>query len=264
VNRNLKIANAKAKEAARLKSEFMANMSHELRTPLNAIIGFTGIMLNGFGGELDADAQHMVSRVYENSQNLLSLINSVLDIAKIEAGRMEIVAAPFKIQELVRKWESALSVLAEQKQLRFSTTIDETMPDIIYGDAERLTQITNNLLSNAFKFTQQGEVLLQIKRLKNTWQIIVKDSGIGIPPHALHYIFDEFRQVDGSSTRVYGGSGLGLAITRNLCLMMGGHITVTSTVEVGSTFTVTLPLKLFETDEMKPVSTENAPAKEAL
>lgn len=241
-NKELRKANARAREAARLKSEFMATMSHELRTPLNAILGFTGIMLEGMGGEIDEDARHMIGRMQMNSERLLKLINDVLDIARIEAGRIEIQTEPFHIRDLVQQWRLQTSVLAEQKNVEFITTVEPEVPETLYGDTTRLTQIVNNLLSNAFKFTEAGSVQLIVKSSLSQWQIRVIDTGIGIPSHALNYIFDEFRQVDGSTTRAYGGTGLGLAITRNLCLMMGGSIQVESTLQKGSTFTVTLPV----------------------
>lgn len=247
-NRELKLANAKVREAARLKSEFLANMSHELRTPLNAIIGFTGIMLEGFAGEIDEEAQHMTQRVYENSKGLLSLINDILDIAKIESGRLDLVSSPFNPVQLSQQWYDRLEVLATQKGLAFEVKVDPKLPDTLYGDAERLTQIAVNLLSNAFKFTEEGSVTLALTTGTGIWRIKVRDTGIGIPAHAKEYIFDEFRQVDGSSRRSYGGTGLGLAITRRFVLMMGGTISVESELGKGSEFTVTLPMRTAPAD----------------
>jgi len=243
-NKELGIANALSQEAARLKSEFMATMSHELRTPLNAILGFSGILLTGMGGEVDADARHMIERTEANAKRLLLLINDVLDIAKIESGRLQIVSAPVSLRELAEGWRTQMGILAEQKQLVFSIEMDPRLPEQIYGDPQLLSQIAVNLLSNAFKFTDKGTVTLSLKCAEAKWEIEVSDTGIGIPPHALGYIFEEFRQLDGSSTRSYGGSGLGLAITRNLCRAMNGNITVKSILNVGSTFSVTLPLVL--------------------
>lgn len=241
-NAQLDRANRLTRETVRLKSEFMSTMSHELRTPLNAIHGFCGIMLEGMGGEIDDDAKHMLQRIDANSTRLLGLINNVLDIAKIEAGRMELVNAPIVLADMVNRWRQQTGVLAEQKRLQFETRIDPTMPPAVIGDHERLSQIVINLLSNAFKFTHEGSITLEVKRADEMWQIIVTDTGIGIPPHALNYIFEEFRQVDGSSTRVYGGSGLGLSIVRNMLQMMNGNVKATSDLGKGSTFTVTLPL----------------------
>ncbi len=239
-----------AQESARLKSEFVSTMSHELRTPLNAIIGFCGIMLEGMGGEIDEEAEHMVHRVDSNAQRLLNLINDLLDLAKIEAGRMELVWLPLSPRALAQQWESQMNVLAEQKQLAFPVVVDPALPDRLYGDQERITQVAVNLLSNALKFTEKGSVKLELLRDNQSWLIRVSDTGIGIPPHAINYIFDEFRQVDGSSKRVHGGSGLGLAIVRNLCRMMNGSVRVTSELGKGSVFTVTLPLVAAVVTEM--------------
>ncbi len=235
------VANKLTKESTRLKSEFMATMSHELRTPLNAMLGFSGILLSGMEGEIDERASHMIERIESNSQRLLRLINDILDIAKIEAGRLELVTAPLNLNTLAHQWKNQMSVLAKQKQLTFEVNADPTLP-MLYGDGERISQIAINLLSNAFKFTEQGQVTMALKREGTSWLIEVADTGIGIPPQAVNYIFDEFRQVDGSSRRVYGGSGLGLAIVRNLCRTMDGTVRVASVVGKGSTFTVTLPL----------------------
>jgi signal transduction histidine kinase len=238
-----KRAEQQALESSRLKSEFLSTMSHELRTPLNAIRGFTSIMLEGMGGEIDAEARHMIERVSANGERLLGLINDILDIAKIEAGRMELVTENLKPHQLVEHWQSQMSVLAAQRGLAFDVQVDPNLPEIIQGDSARITQIAINLLSNAFKFTKEGKVSLEVRNgASDRWQIVVGDTGIGIPPHALSYIFDEFRQVDGSSKRAYGGTGLGLAIVRNLCRIMGGKIEVTSELGKGSVFTVTLPL----------------------
>ncbi len=239
----LVVANALAKESTRLKSEFMATMSHELRTPLNAMLGFSGILLEGMGGEIDDEAKHMIERIDSNSRRLLGLINDVLDIAKIEAGRMEMVYTRVEPQALARQWKNQMSVLAEQKNLTFETAIAQALPPQLYADQEKLSQVAVNLLSNAFKFTEQGCVKLTMRPEGESFVLEVSDTGIGIPPHALNYIFDEFRQLDGSSRRAYGGSGLGLAIVRNLCRMMDGNIRVVSAVGEGSTFIVTLPLK---------------------
>jgi signal transduction histidine kinase len=195
---------------------------------------------------MDSEARHMVNRIDSNSKRLLSLINDILDIAKIEAGRLEIVSMPIEPNKLLERWESEMSVLAEKKGLVFRTEIDPKLPQRLYGDPERIGQIVINLLSNAFKFTDEGSVRLTLKRADDTWLLEVMDTGIGIPPHAANYIFDEFRQVDGSYKRSYGGSGLGLAIVRNLCRMMDGSVRVISTPGLGSTFTVTLPLRPVE------------------
>lgn len=242
VNQELVVANNIAQESIRLKSEFVSTMSHELRTPLNAILGFCGIMLEGMGGEFDDEGRRMLERINANSSRLLILINEVLDLAKIEAGRMELVNTAINPAQLAESWRLQTHILAEKNNLDFIVEVDPELPQTLYGDSERLTQIGINLLSNAFKFTESGSVKLAFRRQEDNWLIEVIDSGVGIPPHALNYIFDEFRQVDGSSKRVYGGTGLGLAIVRNLVRVMRGQVKATSELGKGSTFTVTLPL----------------------
>jgi len=204
-------------------------------------------MLEGMGGEIDDEARHMVERIDSNSQRLLRLINDILDLAKIEAGRMELTCQPFFPRDLAERCRSQVSVLGEKKGLQFQVHVDPHLSDTLYGDPERIIQIVANLLSNAFKFTESGKVTMDLERQETTWSIQVSDTGVGIPPHALNYIFDEFRQVDGTTTRAYGGSGLGLAIVRNMCRMMGGSVRVTSELGKGSIFTVTLPLRTEET-----------------
>ncbi|MBL8162607.1 MAG: HAMP domain-containing histidine kinase [Anaerolineae bacterium] len=241
-NDELKAANKLAQDTIRLKSEFVSTISHELRTPLNAVLGFCGIMLEGMGGEFDDDARHMLERINANSTHLLTLINEVLDLAKIESGRIELVNTPFSPADLAGRWQTQMGGLAEKRGIKLDVKIDPALPSMIVGDTERLSQVGINLLSNAIKFTEKGGVTLRFLRQDTNWVLEVEDTGIGIPPHALNYIFDEFRQVDGSSRRVYGGSGLGLAIVRNLVRMMSGQIKVASELNKGSTFTVILPL----------------------
>ncbi len=231
-----------ASENARLKSEFLSTMSHELRTPLNAIEGFTSIMLSGMGVDLNERAEGMIQRVSSNSKRLLHLINDFLDLSRIEADRLELVQDPLSPATLVREWEDEISILASERGLEFRTTIDPDLPATIYSDEDALTKITINLLSNACKFTHEGRISLVLEQAEDKLRIIVADTGIGIPSHARQYIFDEFRQVDGSSKRLYGGTGLGLALVQKLSRAMGGSVTVQSEVGVGSTFTVTLPL----------------------
>lgn len=231
-----------ADESARLKSEFLSTMSHELRTPLNAIEGFTSIMLGGMGIELSPRAEDMVGRVSSNSKRLLRLINDFLDLSRIEADRLELVKNPVSMEALVSRWENEVSVLASEKGIDFNVMISSDFPDPIYIDEDALSKITINLLSNAFKFTHEGTVSLSIQESNHHMKIDVSDTGIGIPIHARDYIFDEFRQVDGSSKRLYGGTGLGLALVQKLSRAMGGTVAVQSEMGEGSTFTVMLPL----------------------
>lgn len=238
----LRVANQRAEEMTRLKSEFLATMSHELRTPLNAIEGFTSIMLSGMGITLEPKPRHMVERIQVNSQRLLTLINDVLDLSRIEAGRMELVCKPVNPRSLAAQWQQQLGILAERKGLRFQLTIDPELPYMLQLDENLLSKIVTNLLSNAIKFTQEGEIELALHSQDDTWTIMVRDTGIGISPHAQEIIFDEFRQADQSTTRKYQGSGLGLAIVQRLVRSMDGTITLKSEVDQGSTFTITLPL----------------------
>ncbi len=238
----LAIATREAKEANRLKSEFLATMSHELRTPLNAIEGFSSIMLSGMGVELSERAENMVSRISANSKRLLHLVNDILDISRVEAGRMELNPEPLSPNFLAEKWEREVSVLAQEKHLEFSVMVDPQLPEVIHQDEFALTKITINLLSNAFKFTQDGEVTLELLRHDDDLKIVVADTGVGIPFHAQEYIFEEFRQVDGSTTRKFGGTGLGLALVQKLVRSMGGTVRLDSEPGIGSVFTVTLPL----------------------
>lgn len=239
----LRLANQRALDASRVKSEFLATMSHELRTPLNAILGFSGLLLMGIGGEIAESARDRIERIESNGQHLLSLINNILDIAKIEAGRMEIVPKVHELSKLVEDWRGRIAILAESKSLTLDFKINESMPPTLYVDKERLSQIASNLLSNAVKFTDVGKVSLDIRKDGDFWLLQVSDTGVGIPAEAQEYIFDEFRQVDGSYTRVHGGTGLGLSIVQKLTQAMGGTVRLTSKLGEGSTFLVRLPLQ---------------------
>jgi signal transduction histidine kinase len=249
-NRNVELqaANDRAMQASRLKSEFLATMSHELRTPLNAIIGFSDMLLLGMSGDMNESQRHKVLRLQENGKRLLGLVNDILDIARIEAGRIELRNEPFLPTQLAERMAQQMVVLAERENLTFTMKIDPLFPPLLVGDVQHIEQVIINLLSNAFKFTEDGSVSLAFGVDATTWTIAVKDTGVGIPPHALDLIFEEFRQVDGTAARAYRGSGLGLAITRHLVRVMGGKIGVESALGEGSTFTVTLPLVLPEAE----------------
>jgi signal transduction histidine kinase len=232
-------------EASRFKDQFLATMSHELRTPLNAIIGFLGIL--GMSGKLDEKSAHMIQRARANAERLLALINDVLDLSKIESGRLELVPTAISPRSLTSRWESQMDVLARQKGLTFKVSVDDAVPQTIFADEDAITKIATNLMGNAFKFTEKGSVEMRLKRQGSSqWLIEVQDTGIGIPAHMHQAIFESFRQVDGSSQRAYGGSGLGLAIVEKLVKAMDGTVRLSSTVGEGSTFTVTLPLKVVE------------------
>jgi signal transduction histidine kinase len=241
--KDLQAAKRLAEENSRLKSEFLATMSHELRTPLNAVEGFTSIMLAGMGIELEPKARSMVERIQVNSKRLLQLINDFLDLSRIESGRMDLVSEPLSPVKLAHRWKTEIGGLVEKKSLEFRVEVDPKLPDVIYGDEEALSKIAINLLGNAVKFTNEGYITLALTSNGDTWTIVVGDTGIGIPPHAREFIFEEFRQVDGSSKRESGGTGLGLAITQKIVRVMGGTVTLDSEVGRGSVFTVALPLR---------------------
>jgi signal transduction histidine kinase len=243
--KDLQAAKRLAEENSRLKSEFLSTMSHELRTPMNAIEGFTGIMLKRMGGvDYNAPTERFLTKVQSNSSRLLNLINDFLDLSRIESGRLELAQMPISPSTMAKKWYDDLSVLAEKKGIAFTMNVDPGLPETILGDEESLSKIAGNLLSNAFKFTSEGEVSLEVKRQGDDMVIEVRDTGIGIPPHAREFIFDEFRQVDQSSKRLYGGTGLGLAIVQKLARAMNGTVTLESEVGKGSTFTVLLPINV--------------------
>lgn len=230
-----------ARETNRLKDEFLAVVSHELRTPLNAIIGFLGIMK--MTRKLDERTLHMVERAHANALRLLSLINDILDVSKIEAGKFELSPTAVPARKMIERWQGQMDVLAKQKGLEFEVYIDDDLPESLYIDEDAVTKIATNLLANAFKFTEKGQVSLHVKPDgPGEWLIRVSDTGIGIPESARDHIFENFRQVDGSTRRMYGGSGLGLSIVRRLANAMGGRVEVESVVGEGSTFTVRIPL----------------------
>ncbi|MCA9903928.1 MAG: HAMP domain-containing histidine kinase, partial [Anaerolineae bacterium] len=194
-------------------------------------------------------AEHYLERIQANSRRLLGLINNFLDLSRIDSGQIQVDLLPLAPVSLAQRWRDELSVLAQKKGIDLDVQVGGRVPELLYGDEDHLSRIGVNLLSNAIKFTESGSVTLRLASTQDTWSIIVTDTGIGIPEAAREFIFDEFRQVDGSTRRKYGGSGLGLAIVKKLVTIMGGHIAVQSEIGKGSTFTVTLPLKLVEEGE---------------
>jgi signal transduction histidine kinase len=232
------------KEVDRLKSEFLANMSHELRTPLNSILGYTEVMLMGIDGEMDSEVHADIQAIYDNGQHLLHLINDILDLAKIEAGRLNLSFETLAIQPLIDEVVTNTNglLLKRQKPVEFHVEVAENLPAAMV-DRLRLNQILSNLLSNAVKFTDQGCITLRAFSEDDHICFAVEDSGIGISPADQERIFEQFRQADGSFKRRAEGTGLGLAITRHLVQMHGGTVVVRSQPGEGSTFTVRLPLK---------------------
>ncbi|MCD8488103.1 MAG: ATP-binding protein [Desertifilum sp.] len=240
----IELQNHKLQEAARLKSQFLATMSHELRTPMNAIIGFSQLLLRQRQHSLAPQQEDMMQRILSNAKHLLTMINDILDLSKLEAGRIELKLASFDLMDLVESTVSELHSLAAEKHL--SLTLDPQLVNPwIVNDRDRLRQVLVNLLSNAIKFTETGGVRITLCEINNDGcdrlGIEVCDTGIGIAPDDMTHIFEEFRQVDQTTTRKYSGTGLGLAITDWLVQMMQGQITVDSELGRGSTFYVEFP-----------------------
>jgi len=234
--------NQDLEKANRLKSEFLAKMSHELRTPLNSIIGFSDMILKQLYGPLNSQQQDGLERVLKNGKHLLSLINDVLDLSKIESARMPVHIERFNPEEAILQALSAIDPLARKKGHRLTHDLTQ-VPGEVFSDATKVRQITLNLLTNAINFTEAGEIKLETRSDGDTWSLIVRDTGIGISPEDLPRVFDEFYQVDNSTTRRVGGTGLGLPICSKMARLLGGELSVQSEVGRGSTFTVTLPVR---------------------
>jgi len=232
----------KLQEMDRLKTQFLANMSHELRTPLNAIIGFSRVILKGIDGPLTENQKVDLNAIYENGQQLLALINNVLDISKIQAGKMELTFAYVDLQPVIRSVMSTAVALVKDKPIELHEEVQPNLPRV-WGDEMRLRQVLVNLISNAAKFTERGSITLRAWADAEQVTVSVTDTGIGIAPEHQALIFEEFRQVDASLTRQAGGSGLGLAICRHLVEEQGGRIWVESALGEGSTFSFTIPLR---------------------
>ena len=228
-------------EAANLaKSTFLTTMSHEIRTPLNGVLGMAQVMA---AAELSDVQRERLRVIRESGESLLAILNDVLDLSKIEAARLELEEAPFNIGELARGAHAAFSGVASQKGLAFDLTIEEAAQGTYLGDSTRVRQVLYNLVSNALKFTEHGEVRVAIRAADAGLVLTVSDTGIGIAPERLGQLFEKFEQADASVTRRFGGTGLGLAICRELAQLMGGSVTVESRQGEGSTFTATLPLR---------------------
>jgi len=256
-------ARREADGASRAKSEFLANMSHEIRTPMTAILGFSELLLEGEPSEEDR-RRHLLT-IRRNGEHLLSIINDILDLSKIESGRLEVEAMPVRVRSLVDEVVALFGPRAEAKGISLSVEIDSGVPLEVRTDPVRLRQVIVNLVGNAVKFTETGSVRISVARDRDDpkkLRIAIADTGIGIPPEKLADIFLPFQQADTSTTRHYGGTGLGLAISSRLIAMLGGRISVTSSPGTGSTFTFTIAAEEIVRSETPPPEPEPpAPAR---
>ncbi len=237
--------------ANQYKSEFLANMSHELRTPLNSSLILAKILADNKHGNLTVEQVKFANTISAAGNDLLAIINDILDLSKVEAGKIELAVAPIAVATVADDMVKSFQPMAEQKGLRFSAVVEPSAPDKLETDRQRLSQILKNLLSNAVKFTERGEVALRVAGAGNTISFAVRDTGIGIPESQHGTIFEAFRQADGSTHRRYGGTGLGLTISRDLARLLGGDIKVQSAAGKGSTFTLKLPIKIPDATSMR-------------
>jgi signal transduction histidine kinase len=229
--------------ASQHKSQFLANMSHELRTPLNAILGYTELMADGAYGEPSEKMMGVLKRLESNGKHLLGLINDVLDLSKIEAGQLLLELSDYTVQDIAQTVRSTLEPLAADKKLAFKVEMAPELPPGC-GDGRRLTQVLINLVGNAIKFTDAGEIVIKAVANNGSFQVSVRDTGPGISDADQAKLFQEFQQADNTITRKKGGTGLGLAISKRIIEMHGGKIWIDSTVGQGSTFTFTVPIRV--------------------
>jgi len=229
--------------ASEHKSQFVANMSHELRTPLNAVLGYSELLADGLYGSIPQKGLDVLERIQANGKHLLGLINDVLDISKIEAGQLTLALDDYSVEAMVQSVVAATGSLAQAKGIEVKTSVPNDLP-MGRGDERRLTQVLLNLVSNAIKFTDTGEVEVRVQSVNGEFNIMVCDTGPGIAPKDQATIFEQFQQIDNTSTRKKGGTGLGLSISRQLVSMHGGRIDLNSTVGVGSTFNIVVPVRV--------------------
>jgi signal transduction histidine kinase len=228
--------------AGKHKSQFLANMSHELRTPLNAILGYTELILDNIYGEVPEKVRDVLKRLEKSGHHLLGLINDVLDLSKIEAGQVTLSLTDYSMREVVQTVVTALESLAAEKNLALKVTVPLDLPPT-RGDERRMTQVLLNLVGNAIKFTEVGEVRVEVRVSNGAVLVSVADTGPGISEAHHQKIFEEFQQADASSTRKKGGTGLGLSISKKIIELHGGRIWVESSLGKGSTFSFALPVR---------------------
>ena len=258
-NTRLQWQSRELEKANRLKSEFLASMSHELRTPINALIGYASLMLDRIYGDLTPRQEEGLNRIQGAAQHLLALINDILDLAKIEAGRMPLHLDDVTLDDIMKEISEQIEPLVKKKSLTF--TVDMPSRDLIlHTDRTKVKQILLNLLSNAVKFTHHGGIWVTISRDEEDLRFDVRDTGIGIRETDLDSIWEDFRQVDQSRTREFGGTGLGLSITRKLVDALGGHVFAESVFGKGSTFTVVLPIRSIVRPDDPPRVVDEVPA----
>jgi len=246
LRRELERTRRAAEEASAAKTLFLANMSHEVRTPLTSVLGATEILAEG---DLSPGDRALVAIVQRNAEKLHRLVNDILDVSRLEAGKLDVQETVISLQEVAADAITWAGPLAYKEGLTFTWDLDPTLPTHVYGDAMRISQVLTNLLGNAMKFTDQGEVRLGVhtSRVRDRVadvRFTVEDSGIGIPTEQMGAVFESFTQADTSTTRRYGGAGLGLAISQELVHLMGGVFDASSVEGVGSTFSFTLPLEI--------------------
>ena len=240
----VKDKNAALERVNHLKSQFLATVTHELRTPLHSIISYGALILEGFvEGELTAEQEEHIQFIVRRAEDLSRLVDDMLDLSKIEADRLEVKVEPLSLEPSLTEVVIQLKSMASNKGLQLTLEMEDSLP-MVLADSQRLRQVVINMVSNALKFTEKGGVTIQCALLDRyeMLRISVNDTGIGISPAALDYIFEAFRQADGSTTRRFGGTGLGLTIARKLIELQGGEVSVESVVGQGSTFAFTLPV----------------------
>jgi signal transduction histidine kinase len=242
VEEELKAANIRLKEVDRLKSVFLSSMSHELKTPLNSIIGFTGIMLMGMTGEITEEQRSQLFIVKDSANHLLSLINDILDISKIEAGKVALSLTEFRLDEVISEVVEIISPAINEKRLKLIREVPEGIT--LFSDKRRIKQVLTNLINNAVKFTDKGNVKIAAKILKDKMlEIRVADTGIGIKSENINKLFQPFQQIDTPPGKTHKGTGLGLYLCKKLVTLLGGDISVKSEYGTGSEFSFAIPLK---------------------